>query len=124
MRGVDALVAAGWLATLTACGSTTDATVPLPCDVQAVLGEVCDMCHSSPPKNGAPISLVTYADTQAIFTELPTFDHVPTWQAMGDAVQVGQMPPAGVTLSSDQRQTLLTWVDAGAPASAPGTQCP
>jgi uncharacterized membrane protein len=125
MRGVDALVA-GSLATLTACSSASDKAASPPCDVEAVLSEVCDVCHSSPPKNGAPIPLVTYADTQALYTELPTYDHVPTWKVMGDAVQSGQMPEPwpGVTLSSDQRQTLLAWVDAGAPALAPGIECP
>jgi hypothetical protein len=125
MRGTDGLFA-GSLMTLLACSSTTDEPPSPPCDVKAVLSEVCDTCHSSPPKNGAPFSLVTYADTQAPLTELPTYDHTPTWKVMGDAVSSGLMPQPwpGVTFTTNQRQTLLAWVAAGAPAMAPGTQCP
>jgi hypothetical protein len=125
MKRVEALLAAS-LTTLVTCSPAAEPTASLPCDVQAVLSEVCDTCHSSPPKNGAPISIVTYADTQAVFTQLPTYDHVPTWRVMGDAVAAGVMPQPwpGVALSSGQKQTLLAWVDAGAPPLAPGAQCP
>jgi hypothetical protein len=125
MRAVDVLFA-GSLATLVSCSSSPPETAPaLPCDVQAVLSEVCDVCHSSPPQNGAPISLVTYADTQAPFTALPTYDHAPTWKVMGDAVGSGLMPQPwpGVAFSAAQKQTLLSWVDAGAPPIAPGVEC-
>jgi uncharacterized membrane protein len=124
MRGVDVLLAAS-LISLMSCHSAADGAASLPCEVQAVLSEVCDVCHSSPPQNGAPIPLVTYADTQAPFTALPTYDHVPTWRVMGDAVQSGLMPAPwpGVMLSADQEQTLLSWVDAGAPPIASGVEC-
>jgi hypothetical protein len=128
MRGIDGLFA-GSLMSLVACSSTTEeppSPPSPPCDVKAVLHDVCDICHSSPPKNGAPLSLVSYADTQAPFTQLPTYDHVPTWKVMGDAVASGFMPEPwpGVTFSAAQRQTLLAWIAAGAPSMAPGTQCP
>jgi hypothetical protein len=113
------------------CGSPSatsdapDASQTLPCDVAAVLRGVCQQCHSASPVNGAPIPLVTYADTQAPFTLPPTYDGTPTWKVMGDALMAGRMPPAfsGVTLTSSQRTTLLNWVGRGAPHGAAGA-CP
>src|SRR5580658_317619 len=37
----------------------------LPCPVADLLAQHCLFCHGDPPANGAPISLVTYADLMA-----------------------------------------------------------
>lgn len=46
-------------------GTTTGQPTGLPCDIQSTLQSYCTSCHSSPPKNGAPIPLVTYAQLAA-----------------------------------------------------------
>ena len=89
----------------------------LPCEVDTVLESVCQNCHSAPPKNGAPFPLVTGTDTRRPYSALPTYDHTPVWQVMGDAVAADVMPPpkSGVLLAPAQKAVLLDWVDAGAP---------
>ena len=113
---------------LVACG-TPDPTPSepvgeLPCDVDAVLRDVCQQCHSRPPQDGVPVSFVTYADTQARITVLPDYRNVPAWIVMGDLVGSGMMPQRPVTITQAERETLLAWVDAGAPPAPEGTDCP
>jgi hypothetical protein len=111
---------------LVAC-SNADIDAPidaLPCDVDAVLGAVCQKCHASPPIEGAPISLVTYADTQAPYTSEPLYDGTATWKVIGDQLSAGLMPQAPVTISAADRAVLLDWVGHGAPPAPSGTTCP
>jgi uncharacterized membrane protein len=98
----------------------------LPCDVDAVLRGVCQQCHMPSPENGAPFPLVTYADTRAPFSAPPTYQDAPIWKVMGDVVEADAMPPdrSGVTITRDQRDVILAWVDAGAPPADAGTMCP
>ncbi|HZO15616.1 MAG TPA: hypothetical protein VFB62_20225 [Polyangiaceae bacterium] len=104
-----------------ACASETDEA--LPCDVATVMRASCEPCHSSPPVHGALMPLVTFEDTRAPFTALPTYDATPVWQVIGDVVQSGWMPQPleGVSLSTGGRDTLLDWVGRGAPS---GEACP
>ena len=39
-------------------------------------------------------------------------------------VRSGMMPEAPVTISAEDRDTLLRWVDDGAPPSPEGSDCP
>ncbi len=89
-----------------------------------MLQDVCQSCHSAPPKNGAPFALVTGADTRRPFTA-PPYDNTPVWQVMGDAVSAKVMPPpeSGVSLSPAQAAVIENWVAAGAPAGDGGV-CP
>src|SRR6266700_1217752 len=83
------------LASAAACASRApppDPDIPLPCDVQGVLQDVCQHCHTKPPQNGAPFPLITGADTRRPFSGAP-YDNAPIWQVMGDAVDAGVMPP-------------------------------
>jgi hypothetical protein len=113
---------------LAACGGPGESsdTPTLPCDVAAVLRDVCQHCHTDPPVNGAPFPLTTYADTQALLNYPPTYKNTPAWMVMRDAIQVGQMPPpySGVTFSAAQKTTLLDWAAKQAPPAPPGTHCP
>ena len=114
---------------LVACASSSQspsAPAELPCDVASVLETTCQTCHASPPREDAPLPLVTYADTQASYTALPAYDRVPTWRVMGDAIRVGDMPrsPVKESFTEAERATLLTWVGNGAPPRAPGALCP
>jgi len=63
---------------------------------------VCRVCHSSPPKGGAPLPLVTYAqiklESDAISYELTN----------------NSMPPRGYTISASDKAAILGWISAGA----------
>lgn len=97
----------------------------LPCDVGAVLRSKCQRCHQNPPKNGAPIPLLTWADTRQ------TYLGKPVWQWMLEVVSNGFMPymgdpnlqPPVQPLGAAEKQTLLEWLKAGAPAGH-DVQCP
>ena len=89
----------------------------IPCAPDRVLQNVCQHCHSSPPKNGAPFSLVTYDDTQR------EMDGHPLWFFMEKYVTARIMPLPPVEISDGDRAVLLAWLRAGAPARAPGDSC-
>jgi hypothetical protein len=97
----------------------------LPCAIDVILRARCQECHTDPPRNGAPMPLVTYADTQQAFTLLPTYDRIPTWIVMGDAVRSGVMPApyGGRTFPDVERDTLLSWIAAGAASREQGRAC-
>jgi hypothetical protein len=116
-----------YVAVVSVSGCASEPSVPepeLPCDVATVLESACQPCHTSPPKNGAPMPLLTFADTHAPFTLLPTYNQTPVWQVMGDTLESGFMPqpwPDVTPLSSEGRALLLDWIAGRAPA---GTGCP
>src|SRR3954469_11243871 len=92
----------------------------LPCDVSDVLVTRCQACHGATPLYGAPMSLITYADTQAASHSNPSLR---VWQMMQMRVHASTaaegMPPAGYTpLASPQLAALDAWFAASAP---PGT---
>lgn len=88
------------------------------CNVQAVLQQRCQSCHSNPPVSGAPFPLVTYADTQANAPGTST----PIWQRMQARVTARTMPPAGFDQLSDaQYNTLVSWFNGGARGSECGS---
>jgi hypothetical protein len=82
----------------------------LPCEVRAVLSARCTTCHSSPPNNGAPMSLVSWDSVNAYAA------------AIHGAVSSGAMPPTG-SLSTNEASILLSYVSSGAPSAANVT-CP
>ncbi len=88
----------------------------LPCDVDAVLQANCRTCHTDPPQYGAPMPLVTYADTQAPAKSDPS-------KRVADLMNVrihdptAPMPPTGI-LASDSLQVLDDWLGAGTPKSS------
>jgi len=95
-------------------GTTSGA---LPCDVDAVLRGKCQSCHGTVPLNGAPVPLVTYADTQAHAVSSPTMS---VWQVMQTRVHsttMSVMPPRGQpALSAAELASLDAWFAAGTPA--------
>ncbi len=88
----------------------------LPCDVDAVLAQNCRSCHASPPRFGAPMPLMTYADTQAPAKSDAT---QLVWQMMQKRVHAtsAPMPPTG-PLDAASLATLDAWFAAGAPAGS------
>ena len=99
---------------LSSCGDPAPAPSTLPCDVATVLHK-CQTCHTVPPRNGAPISLVTYEDTQRLYRGDPV------WKLMGRDVKSGRMPLAIVTLDQNERDAVVRWSEAG---GQPGASCP
>jgi hypothetical protein len=85
-------------------------------EVSRILQEKCQVCHR--PDDIAPFSLLTYEDARA---QARNIRH---------AVESREMPPwkpapghgefkNNISLSDEQRQVILEWVDAGAPEGDP-----
>lgn len=120
------LAVAGLL--LGACGGKSDpkpsafdlppgqAQSDLPCDVQKVLATSCLECHSSPPRFGAPMPLVTRDD---LLKPAPTDGTGRTIDALLARVASDAMPmppPPNARLSAEDQAILRRWLDAGTPA--------
>lgn len=85
-------------------------------DVLPLLADRCQTCHR--PGEAAPMPLLTYAQTR------------PWAKAIREAVAARRMPPwhadnsvarysNDLSLSAEERQVFLQWVDAGAPEGNP-----
>jgi hypothetical protein len=104
---------------LTLSGMAMAATVPAPTfskDVAPILQNHCQECHR--PGEAAPMSLLTYPEAR------------PWAKAIKAALLSGKMPPWPAdpavghfandrSLSARDRQTLVAWVDGGAPQGNP-----
>ncbi|HEY2405745.1 MAG TPA: hypothetical protein VGI10_07075 [Polyangiaceae bacterium] len=109
---------------------TLRGTPVLWCDVYQVLNTVCQQCHHDPPINGAPITLLSYADTQA-----PLGTHFKVWEIMKSVVADNEMPYMGSApdggvivpivrpLTFDEKSTLMSWLAQGA-TNLGGENCP
>jgi hypothetical protein len=98
-------------------GGTTAGTTPtaggLPCDVDKILKEKCQTCHSNPPTGSAPYALTTLADLNA---NSPTF----AGQKVSARVKVRindtklPMPPAArPQLTAAEKATLEAYINGG-----------
>jgi mono/diheme cytochrome c family protein len=96
------------------------------CNARAVLQTACQTCHGAEP-SGAPMSLVTHADTQR-----PSALDASKTVAQAIKARIHDvarpMPPVGNdALSSQQLAALDAWLDAGAPngtCDTPDQQAP
>ena len=115
---LQAAIVLGALLVMTAPGYAADRVTYYE-DVAPIMQANCQVCHQPSGKNigslVAPMSLMTYEETR------------PWARAIARKVQAREMPPwfasepKGVfanerSLSDQQIQTILAWVDAGAPA--------
>ncbi len=99
------------------------------CAAYEIINCSCQQCHQNPPLNGAPIPLLTYADTQAPFP-MPTSEEK-VWQTMQSVIRLRFMPytadktvmPPVKPLTDEQQNTLLTWLAQGAKDEG-GLDCP
>jgi hypothetical protein len=88
---------------------------PLPCAVDAVIDAQCRQCHSSPPKFGAPMALLTSGDMNVAART----DHAKkVYELVGtrihdDAKPMPQAPNA--RLSAGDTKIIDDWIAAGAP---------
>ena len=80
-------------------------------DVLPIVQASCLGCHSDPPRNGAPMPLVSYDQTQ-----IPSRSGRPVYEAMGLRVvdSVTPMPPMGA-LDPTSIRTIRVWAATGAP---------
>jgi len=95
---------------VTSCSSGSDDPIINPPDdvtyagdIKSIIDGKCLGCHTNPPVNGAPMSLITYQNVK---------DAV---ESRGLIVRVenGSMPPAGTNLTTAQVQALKDWQTGG-----------
>ncbi|MDI1475119.1 peptidylglycine alpha-amidating monooxygenase [Polyangium sp. y55x31] len=88
----------------------------LPCDVAEVVAENCQICHSAPPKYGAPMALVTAADFHAGAQSDPSRK---VYELVGERTHdaMRPMPPKGL-LDAGSQDVLDAWIAAGAPGAS------
>lgn len=94
----------------------------VPCDVAQVLATSCLRCHGARPKNGAPMSLLTYEDLVAPWDEDPTQTMADVSLARMKSVQ-SPMPPGGAVAAS-AIEVLDAWISAGTPRVSCGAEDP
>jgi len=98
----------------------TPNTTGLPCDVQALLSSRCVSCHGVIPSQGAPMSLVTYADLLAPARSNPAMT-VSELAVLRMQSASAQMPPApAVHASAAEVAVLQNWNAAGNPRGGCG----
>ena len=109
-----------------ACGG--DAAPPakvatgFPCEVEAIIKAKCQTCHTEPPRMGAPIHILSYADTQVAPPDDPKKK---VWEYMELYITMGFMPLKGSPtgpLTDPEKATMLGWLKGGPVAST--TICP
>jgi mono/diheme cytochrome c family protein len=92
----------------------------MPCAVATIVQTRCAGCHAAPPLFGAPMSLRAQADFQATAVD----GRQKVWQAVKTRVEGQTMPPKSATsLTPAERDTLLAWVNQGAPGGATSEAC-
>ena len=133
MRPSFVVVALAPIACLTlaaACGGGDDPAAPaakkqsdLPCDVEAFVASACRECHSDPPRNTAPMSLVTVADFQAPSPSKPGARVADLVVDRLSATQKRMPPPPRDEATAAERQTISSWLAAGMPKRADGAAC-
>jgi hypothetical protein len=112
-------------------GSAGGPNMPITwCEARSVLVAKCQRCHQDPPKNGAPMPLLSYEDTQGAWTvELRVYDvmraavdrdFMPYVELNGPPTNL--MPPVE-PLSAEEKVRLMRWLDEGALPEG-GTDCP
>ncbi len=92
----------------------------LPCDVADVIARNCAMCHSEPPKFGAPMTLVEHSGWLVPAVTEPAL----TVAALADMRiedTVAPMPPTGQMAPAD-RDVLHAWIADGTPGD-PDSDC-
>lgn len=87
----------------------------IPCTPRRVLVQVCQQCHARPAKNGAPFPLERRSDVFALYGDIEIRE------LMVAELGARRMPLAPVTIENGDRETLLVWLENGAPAAAPST---
>jgi hypothetical protein len=92
----------------------------IPCDVLDVLQRNCAECHGEAPAFGAPMPLADYDDLQVPALGDPTRK---VFDVVADRVEDDATPmPPIKTMTDEDRELLLSWIEAGAPED-PTAEC-
>jgi hypothetical protein len=86
--------------------------------VSKALANACHKCHGPVPANGAPMSLVTLDDFQAL--TVGGRPRIPKYQAAlmrMNGTKNPPMPPASTPISDADKKTLIDWLSQDAPAA-------
>lgn len=94
----------------------------VPCEIQALLQQHCGDCHADPPRYGAPMPLVDQEHFQ-VAAQSDASRSVWELAALRMSDPVSPMPPAGHDITPADRDALLAWLQAGAPAAAADEHC-
>ncbi len=73
-------------------------------DIQSIMDNACNQCHSDPTQNGAPISLTTYTQVRFAVENRNLIDRMNS--------DVAPMPPQGL-LPQATRDIIQQWIDDG-----------
>jgi hypothetical protein len=93
-------------------------TDEIPCAPRFALETVCQQCHALRPRSGAPFPLVRRSDVVA-----RTYQGTIVRELMIEQLEAHRMPLAPVTIDPADREALLEWLHAGAPAVS-ARSCP
>jgi hypothetical protein len=77
-------------------------------DVEVIIDNACNNCHSSPPQNGAPMSLTTFMDVKTSVENRGLLDRITRNEGAG-----GLMPLGGPRLPQASIDLLVQWDDDG-----------
>jgi uncharacterized membrane protein len=92
----------------------------IPCDIQALLQSRCQGCHSNPPMNGAPMSLVSYANLTAASVADPAMSFAQRALARMQNT-VAPMPPApNARATAAEIASMSAWVATAYPKGTCG----
>lgn len=72
-------------------------------NVKPIIDGRCISCHSNPPVNNAPMSLVSYDNVKDAVTD----------RNLIARIEDGSMPPSGSDLTSTQIKTIKDWETGG-----------
>jgi cytochrome c553 len=97
------------------------ASLGLPCDLQTILVTHCDSCHGAILANGAPRSLVTFADLTRPDLTNNTLTEAQAALQRTQSTTMPPMPPAPASkLTSTEIATVQNWIDSGYPSGPCG----
>lgn len=77
-------------------------------DVSFIFQQNCIACHSSPPQNGAPMSLTSYTDVQSAVLNRGLLDRISR-----DQGAAGMMPNGGQRLPQQNIDLVFQWNEDG-----------
>ncbi|NEW80012.1 MAG: hypothetical protein GZ086_11435 [Gelidibacter sp.] len=83
----------------------TPTTITYANTISGIVSARCTSCHGSPPTNGAPNSLTTYASVKEAVQN----------RGLINKIETGVMPKNGSMLSATQIQNFKTWQNNGFP---------
>lgn len=85
-------------------------------DVEPIVGNKCQLCHTEPPQFGAPRPFVDYEHTQALIGTTPVHE-VMVFRIFADQ---NRMPPTSQPqLTDEEKRIIRIWSEIGAPEGEP-----